>query len=48
VRKGEILEEYREIAPFAENVCQEVLDRTVTIQKLGGGPGADPRNANWR
>src|SRR6185437_11674480 len=41
----EILEEQREIAPFAENVRREVFDLSVAVQKLGGGPGADSRNA---
>src|SRR5439155_19658563 len=41
----EFLEEQREIALFAENVRREVFDLTVAVQKLGGGPGADSRDA---
>ena len=32
----EILEEQREIAPFAENVWREVFDRTVTVHRVKG------------
>src|SRR5947207_1891287 len=41
----EVLEEQCEIALFVQNVWRELLDRTVAIQKLGSGPGADSRDA---
>src|SRR5437667_4424952 len=44
-QRREFLEEQRELALFTENVLREVFDRTVAVQKLGGGPGADPRDA---
>src|SRR5206468_3038760 len=44
-QRREFFEEQRELALFAENVRREVFDLTVAVQKLGGGPGADPRDA---
>src|ERR687892_1633224 len=44
-QRREILEEQREIALFAENVRRKAFDRTVAVQKPGGGPGADARDA---
>src|SRR5213078_1919357 len=41
----EILEEQREIALFAENVRRKAFDLTVAVQKLGGRPGPDPKDA---
>src|SRR5439155_15511558 len=36
-QRGEILEEQREIALFAENFPRKVFDPSVAVQKLGGG-----------
>src|SRR5918996_6501952 len=44
-QRREILEEQREIALFAENVRRKAFDRTVAVQKLGGRPGAESRDA---
>ncbi len=44
-QRREFLEEQRELALFAENVSRKFFDLTVVIQKLRGGPGADPGDA---